>query len=110
MSGGVAGSNFSHEAAGFGGNDGGPPDVGQVILAIDPAGTMGDGFAKRLDHEFAALAAEPGVRLPGDQRLAERARTAEHGVVVPHELMSVLRRYAELGSPFGSPSPPGGAN
>ena len=42
MSGGVAGSNFSFEASGFGGTVGGPPDVGQVVLAIDPTATMGD--------------------------------------------------------------------
>ena len=36
------GSNFSFEASGFGGNDGGPPDVGQVVLAIDPTAVWGN--------------------------------------------------------------------
>ena len=49
MSGGVAGSNFSFEASGFTGNIGGPPDVGQVVLAIDPTATMGDGFVDRIE-------------------------------------------------------------
>jgi (2R)-3-sulfolactate dehydrogenase (NADP+) len=99
MSGGVAGSNFSHEAAGFGGLDGGPPDVGQVVLAIDPAAAMGPGFIDRLEVEFTALAAEPGARLPGDRRLSERAQSEQHGVEVPDDLFALLSDYATNGSP-----------
>jgi len=99
MSGGVAGSHFSFEASGFGGTAGGPPDVGQVVIAIDPTATMGGGFLARLETEFTALAAEPGVRLPGDRRLTERAHAEQHGVDVPDELMRVLTDYAEHGSP-----------
>jgi (2R)-3-sulfolactate dehydrogenase (NADP+) len=95
MSGGVAGSNFSHEASGFGGNEGGPPDVGQVILAIDPSATMGAGFADRIEADLRAMVGESGVRLPGDQRLASRAHTAVHGVEVPDDLMAVLTSYVE---------------
>ena len=100
MSGGVAGSNFSFEAASFSGTVGGPPDVGQVIIAIDPTATMGTGFVDRLEAEFTALAAEEGVRLPGDRRLADRAHTAQYGVQVPGDLMTVLDDYAEHGSPL----------
>ena len=95
MAGGVAGSNFSHEASGFGGNEGGPPDVGQVILAIDPSATMGAGFAERIEADLQAMVGEPGVRLPGDKRLASRVHTAEHGVEVPDDLMAVLTSYVE---------------
>ena len=41
-----------------------PPDVGQVVLAIDPTATMGDGFVDRIEVELQALSAEPGARLP----------------------------------------------
>jgi len=95
MSGGVAGSNFSHEASGFGGNEGGPPDVGQVVLAIDPSATMGAGFVGRIEADLLAMVSEPGVRLPGDNRLASRAHTAVHGVEVPDDLMAVLTSYVE---------------
>ena len=86
MSGGVAGSNFSFEASGFGGTVGGPPDVGQVVLAIDPTATMGDGFVDRIEHELQALSAEPGARLPGDRRLrapAPRGRRRRRGAGRP---------------------------
>lgn len=93
MSGGVAGSNFSHEASGFGGNEGGPPDVGQVILAIDPTATMGPGFVDRIEADLQALCSEPGVRLPGDRRLACRVAAERDGVDVDEDLMAVLRSY-----------------
>ena len=99
MSGGVAGSNFSFEASGFGGNAGGPPDVGQVILAIDPTASMGGGFVDRIEVELRAMTSLPGVRLPGDRRLANRAHAERHGVQVPDELMALLWSYAEHGSP-----------
>ncbi|MEO7397637.1 MAG: Ldh family oxidoreductase [Ilumatobacteraceae bacterium] len=102
MAGGVAGSNFSFEASSFGGNVGGPPDVGQVILAIDPSATMGAGFIDRIETELTAMVARPGVRLPGDRRLAAREHSARNGVVVPDDLMAVLDDYAENGSPASS--------
>lgn len=92
MSGGVAGSNFSFEASGFGDNLGGPPDVGQVILAIDPTATMGPGFVERIEAELVALVAQPGVRLPGDRRIAMRRAAETDGVDVPDDLYELLQR------------------
>jgi len=99
MSGGVAGSNFSFEASSFVDTVGGPPDVGQVVLAIDPTATMGEGYAERIESELRALTAEPGVRLPGDRRLRHRGAAASGGVDVPDDLMAVLVAYATDGSP-----------
>ena len=99
MSGGVAGSNFSFEASGFGGNEGGPPDVGQVILAIDPSATMGPAFTERIEVELQALVAQPGVRLPGDRRLGSRAAAERDGVEVPDDLFALLNAYATDGPP-----------
>lgn len=99
MSGGVAGSNFSFEASDFGDNAGGPPDVGQVILAIDPTATMGSGFVDRIETELHALVAQPGVRLPGDRRVAMRRAAASDGVDVPDDLHALLQRYAVDGPP-----------
>lgn len=98
MCGGVTGSSFSFEASGFGGMAGGPPDVGQLILAIDPQPTAGTGFLDRIETELTAMTDQPGVRLPGDRRLASRADAAEHGVEVPDDLMAVLDDYAANGS------------
>jgi (2R)-3-sulfolactate dehydrogenase (NADP+) len=94
MSGAVAGSNFSHEAPSFVGPEGGAPDVGQVVVAIDPSVTTPH-YLDRLEHEFTALAEEPGVRLPGDRRHHDRTVAEASGVVVPHDLMSLLTSYTE---------------
>ncbi len=93
MSGGVAGSNFSFEASSFVDATGGPPDVGQVVLAIDPTATMGDSFVDRIEVELQALSAEPGARLPGDRRLRHRHDAEASGVEVPDDLMATLREY-----------------
>jgi (2R)-3-sulfolactate dehydrogenase (NADP+) len=99
MSGGVAGSQFSFESSSFSDTVGGPPDVGQVVLAIDPTATMGAGFLDRIEDELRALVAEPGARLPGDRRLQHRVGAARDGVEVPDDLMAVLSAYATDGSP-----------
>ena len=88
MSGGVAGSNFSFEAPSFVDDIGGPPDVGQVVLAIDPTATMGDGFVDRIEVELQALSAEPGARLPGRPPAAPPSRRPRQGVEVPDDLMA----------------------
>ena len=99
MGGGVTGSSFSFEASGFSGNEGGPPDVGQVILAIDPGATPGDGFVDRLEIELAAMTAQPGVRLPGDRRLAHREQAPKpNGVEVPGDLMAILAAVGYVGT------------
>ena len=100
MSGGVSGSNFSFEASGFGGNEGGPPDVGQVILAIDATATMGPGFVARIESDLVAMVTQPGVRLPGDRRLAMRRQAERDGVDVPQDLHDLLQRYALDGPPL----------
>ena len=99
MCGGVAASNFSFEASGFGGNEGGPPDVGQVIVAIDPAVSAGTGFVNRIEVLLEEMTSQPGVRLPGDRRLLSRRHTIDNGVDVPDDLMATLRTYAAHGSP-----------
>jgi (2R)-3-sulfolactate dehydrogenase (NADP+) len=76
--------------------------VGQVVLAIDPTVGAGDCFLDRLEHEFTALAAEPGVRLPGDRRIAERAAAEGAGIDVPDDLADLLDSYGGL-VPRGGP-------
>ena len=99
LAGGLTGSSFSFEASSFGGNVGGPPNVGQMFLVIDPSATAGPGFAARVEEDLAAMTAQPGVRLPGDRRVAHRASARASGVEVPDELFALLSSYAENGSP-----------
>ena len=103
LAGGLTGSSFSHEASSFGDNSGGPVDVGQLIIAIDP-GPIADGgggttFADRVELELQAMSSHEGVRLPGSNRNAHRVMAQANGVDVPDELMALLDQCASSGSP-----------
>ena len=84
---GLIGEGFSVEAARYDNKDGGPPRGGEFMLAIDPA-RLGDpeGWLDHAESFFANLTALDGVRLPGDRRYANRARTPNQGVQVPKSL------------------------
>lgn len=88
---GLTGAHFSHEASSLGDDLGGPPRLGQTLIAIDPG--QAD-FAARLDGLLAAMAGQPGVRIPGDRRHAHRRRAEVEGVAVDDDLLSQLRALA----------------
>ncbi len=82
---GLTGARYAFEASSFLDAEGGPPATGQMLLAIDPAATGGD--LRHLDALFAAIAAEPGVRLPGQRRRAARRLAEAEGIEVPETLL-----------------------
>ena len=84
---GLIGEGFSFEAAQYDSKDGGPPRGGEFILAMDPD-RFGDaeGWQAHAEGFFAGLTALEGVRLPGDRRYANRARTPRDGVEIPASL------------------------
>lgn len=86
---GVAGGNWGIHTSSFGDDQGGPPGVGQVFLAIDPSRSAPD-FAQRLEFVLADFVAEEGVRLPGDRRHEHREGAERNGVQVPDDLIAAL--------------------
>ena len=86
---GLSGANWGVDASAFGDDIGGPPSVGQTFIAIDPQ-RGGHGFGERLEHLFAALLAEDGVRLPGDRRHQARDHAQRFGVEVPATLLDEI--------------------
>ncbi len=91
---GMTGASWSYAASSFGTNEGGPPGVGQLFIAMAPALTGGDGFQERLAALRAKITEQPGARLPGDRRHEARGKTRDAGVDVPDGLMAVLCGYA----------------
>lgn len=85
---GLTGAHFSHQASSLGDDLGGPPRLGQTLIAIQPGQA---GFALRIEGLLADMAAQPGVRIPGDRRHANRLRLERDGVVVEEELIAQLR-------------------
>jgi (2R)-3-sulfolactate dehydrogenase (NADP+) len=87
----LTGSAFGWEASSFFDGEGGPPNVGQTLLALDPEKLSGGAFAARMGVLLQAIAAEPGVRLPGERRLAARAKAAKEGVSIPPALHAEIQ-------------------
>ena len=76
----------SVEAGASDNNDGGPSTGGQLLLAMDPQRFGATNYLAHGEALFQGMLAQDGVRLPGDRRLQNRARTATEGISIPEEL------------------------
>lgn len=95
MSAALVGASFGFEASSFLNTDGPPPNVGQSVIAIDAGRVSGGHFAERMAVLAAALGDEPGVRLPGSQRMQARARAASDGIAVAPALVTEIKALGE---------------
>jgi (2R)-3-sulfolactate dehydrogenase (NADP+) len=82
----LTGANLAFEASSFLDGEGPPPATGQLLLAIDPAAFGHAQFGERMATLIAAIEAQPGARLPGTRRHANRSRAARDGIVIPPEI------------------------
>lgn len=90
----LTGSAYGWEASSFFDDRGGPPNMGHVLIALDPLRLSAGGYDERMTTLLDAIAAEPGARLPGTRRLANRKRAAAEGVAVPAALHAEIRALA----------------
>ncbi|MGI9271969.1 MAG: Ldh family oxidoreductase [Woeseiaceae bacterium] len=83
LAGALIGESLSFEAAERDNNDGGPPQGGEFMLALDP-NHFGDaeGWSDHAEGLFAKIVEQDGARLPSDRRYKHRAVAAEQGVDV----------------------------
>lgn len=93
----ATGSHYGWEASSFFDDQGGPPNMGHLFLALDPQRLSAGAFDARMGVLFEAIAAEHGVRLPGSRRLDARARAARDGLSVPVALHAELQALASGG-------------
>jgi (2R)-3-sulfolactate dehydrogenase (NADP+) len=82
----LTGSSFGWEASSMFDDKGGPPDVGHLFLAFDPAPLSAGAFSPRMLEMVRAIESEPGARLPGMKRLEGRQRAACDGLQIPAAL------------------------
>ena len=82
----LPGANLAFEASSFLDGNGPPPATGQLLLAIDPAAFGHARFGERIAALAAAIEQQPGARLPGARRLANRSRAARDGILIPPEI------------------------
>lgn len=91
----LTGANFAFEASSFFDDKGGPPGVGQLLIAIDPSSLSGgDVYASRMTTLTELIESDPGARLPGNRRIAMRARAEEQGLDVDTALLDEVRGLA----------------
>jgi len=93
LCGALAGANFGWEASAFLDAKGSPPELGQFLVAFDPAHFAGVSFAPRMAALVAAVAAD-GARLPGDRRLLLREQAARDGLIIADDLDAQIRSLA----------------
>jgi (2R)-3-sulfolactate dehydrogenase (NADP+) len=90
----LTGGHFGWEASSVLDEHGPAPNLGHAIIAIDADMLSGGTFLGRMDGLLAAMAEEPGVRLPGLRRLEARARAAKGGLRLPAALHAEIAALA----------------
>jgi (2R)-3-sulfolactate dehydrogenase (NADP+) len=91
----LTGAAFGFEADSFFVDDGNQPRLGQAFLVIDPDALAGrDTYLDRVERLIAAMAEDPGVRLPGARRAALATRAMNDGIELPQALADDLQRLA----------------
>jgi (2R)-3-sulfolactate dehydrogenase (NADP+) len=98
LCGALAGGHYGWEASSFLDDRGPSPCVGQLLVAFDPAAFSGSGFPERMLDLLGTVAGEPGVRLPGERRLANRERAHLHGICVASDLHTQISKLASAGA------------
>ena len=86
----LAGPHLGIEASPFSGTRGGPPQTGQLFIALDPAAFSGADFGERMTRLVEAVAGQD-ARVPGRRRRSNRARIRAAGITVRDELLARLR-------------------
>jgi LDH2 family malate/lactate/ureidoglycolate dehydrogenase len=95
LAGALVGDVFSFEASARDNKDGGPPQGGELIIAIDPSrcvsGDARAGQLARAEQLFAMVLEQDGTRLPSDRRYAARLITPTEGISIPASLFATLQ-------------------
>ena len=91
---GLTGMDFSYEAQKNDNNDGGPPNGGEFMLAIDP-NRFGDAdnWLQHSESFLQRLAGMEGAHMPGNRRYTTRAKSAAGGIPVSEDLLASCREF-----------------
>ncbi|NOD64687.1 MULTISPECIES: Ldh family oxidoreductase [unclassified Ruegeria] len=96
LSAGLSGAHWSFEASSLGDDIGGPPRLGQTIIAIRPDGLGAVGFTRSLEGMLAAMVQDEGVRIPGDRRHKNRQHAVTEGVKLSETEVTALMELSKL--------------
>ena len=91
----LTGARYGAEIDSFFEEGGNRPHLGQLFLVIDPGAMAGTAvYQERVEAFIAAMCAEEGVRVPGDQREEKARRAQQQGVQVAESVMATVRKLA----------------
>lgn len=88
---GLTGGRYAREATSFLDAEGGPPETGQLIIAISTEALSPDAPA-RIAELARWIEADGNARLPGTRRLERREQVRKHGLTVDSVLLEELAR------------------
>ncbi|MBX9841767.1 MAG: Ldh family oxidoreductase [Xanthobacteraceae bacterium] len=86
---GLAGANYAAEASSYLDAEGAPSGTGQLLIAFDPSG-FGNHALGRFGVLAVAIESQQGARLPGERRLALRAKAKVEGLTISDKLMEEI--------------------
>jgi (2R)-3-sulfolactate dehydrogenase (NADP+) len=90
----LAGAALGVEASSLFEAHGAPPNLGQVILAIEAEALSGGNFSRRLADLASVYDSIEGARFPGLKRLQNRRKAEKDGLSVPIALANEIRKLA----------------
>lgn len=91
----LTGSRFGAEMDTFFEPQGNRLRMGQLFLVFDPGSMAGTAaYEERIEALIAAMCAEEGVRVPGDQRERKAELARQRGVAIPEALLETVRKLA----------------
>jgi (2R)-3-sulfolactate dehydrogenase (NADP+) len=89
MAAGMIGANYAKEASSYLDAEGPPSGTGQLIIAFDPE-AFGTHAIGRFNMLAVAIESQQGARLPGERRLALRAKAKAEGLVISEKLFQEI--------------------
>jgi len=95
MSGCLVGAALGVEASSLYEEQGAPPDLGQVIIALDATALSKSAYANRMRDLAEVFLKTDGARFPGLSRLTNRKKAAAEGIVLPAVLDCEIRTLAK---------------
>ena len=93
---GLTGANWSYQASSLGDDEGGPPRLGQTIIAINPGDTRASNFQLAVDQMLEAMKQDEGVRIPGERRHNNRRENEVSGVKIDTDLEQMIADLSRI--------------
>ena len=89
----ITGSNFAYEADSFLDTNGKPPNVGQLLIVIDPK-AMGskERFFNKIGSMMESILAQEGTHLPGSNRFLLREKASKEGLNIDQKILGEIEK------------------